>query len=82
MFTEFQKRSPYDMKLFDQFYTPLKTAKRLVDLIRKYGKPETICDACCGYGSITQFIDPKSKDYVLTAFDLYEKNVKFANNID
>lgn len=79
MFVEYQKKNTSDMKFYDQFYTPLKTAKRLAYLIREYGDPLTICDACCGYGSITQFIIAPNyyNRHSIYWFDIYEPNANF-----
>lgn len=87
MFCERQKKwGQYDMKSFDQFYTPPKTAKRMVELMRDYGTPKEICDACCGYWSITQFIETpntvawSNHRFNLFAFDMYKKNSDFVKN--
>ena len=66
-FCEYQKRAGVQNS---QFFTPTKTAERMVDIILDFGVDYNtrILDACCGFGQITKVLK-KEKFEQISAFD-------------
>jgi len=85
-FAEYQKRNT-DYKLRGQFFTPPKTAKRMMALLDEYAfkKSPFALDMCCGYGVLSKdnpFI-MKGLDIDKNLCELYEKYTENeAINID
>ena len=54
-YVEYQKRvGVYN----SQFFTPRKTAERMVELAYRYFTSYKVLDACCGFGSLTKVFHP------------------------